>query len=121
MVINWEGILAGAATLGAVGFGVWNRVLAARAKLATSNTEVAQAGQAQAEARAGESVYTLVTEQLKRVQDEQAEQRAELSKMRDQLRAKEDEVHQLRMHIVDLEHCLRQHGITPPEMRSYAT
>ena len=111
----------GLAAASTIAMAVWNGYLRNRVKMATSTAEAATEKQKEAQAVAGETVYTLVTEQLKRVQDELERVRSEVDKLRDQLRAKEDEVHQLRMHIVDLENCLREHGITPPAMRSYIT
>lgn len=97
---------------------VWNGFLRQKVKMAETRTAEATASQTQAQAVAGETVYNLVTEQLKRVQEELTQVRNEQSQMREQLREKDNEIHVLRMHIVDLEHALVQHGITPPTMRT---
>jgi septal ring factor EnvC (AmiA/AmiB activator) len=115
--LSWEKIVTGATGIGAAVLVVWNRVLAAKAKLATTNADIAKSDQVTAEAVAGETVFKLVADRLTSLEGELIEMRSELGRVREQLREKDTEVHKLRMHIVDLEHCLRQHGITPPEMR----
>jgi hypothetical protein len=96
---------------------VWNRILTARATTANTGAEVARAESDRAVSMAGESVFNLVSSRLQSVESELTAVRAELSGVRDQLRDRDNRIHFLELHIVDLEHCLRQHGIEPPPLR----
>jgi septal ring factor EnvC (AmiA/AmiB activator) len=112
MAIDFTLLGGGLAAAALLASGAYNFVMKAKVNKAES-------GQVAAQAVAGETVYSLVTERLKAVEAELTRVQEELSKVRDQLREKDNEVHQLRLHITDLEHCLRQAGIEPPAMRSY--
>jgi hypothetical protein len=112
-----DNILKGLLGLGIAAMTVWNRLLAAKVNTATSGAEVAKADGDRAVALAGETVFNLVSQRLQSVEGELSSVREELAKVRDQLRERDNRIHFLEMHIVDLEHCLRQHGIEPPVMR----
>ena len=96
---------------------MWSRILAARVKTASTGAEVAKAEGDKAVSLAGETVFNLVSQRLQSVEQELTAVRNELTSVRDQLRDRDNRIHFLEMHIVDLEHCLRQHGIEPPPMR----
>lgn len=117
VALSWDKIIAGLSGIGIACLTVYNRVLAARAKLASTQAEVAQADGERAVADAGQTMFSLVTARLESVEAELTAVRKELAGVRVQLLERDNKIHYLEMHIVDLEHCLEQHGITPPPMR----
>ena len=114
---DWEKISAGVSAAAAGALLFWNRILAARKKVADTNADIAAADGDRAMAQAGETVFTLVTQRLQSVEAELSAVRGELNTMREQLLERDNRIHFLEMHVVDLEHCLRQHGIEPPPPR----
>lgn len=117
MELDWEKIVAGLSGIGTGILLVYNRVLAARAKMANTQSEIAQADGDRAIADASRTVFELVSQRLQTVEGELTSVRQELAKVREQLRERDNKIHYLEMHIVDLEHTMRQHGIEPPPMR----
>lgn len=117
MSLDWNKIVAGLTGIGLAVMTLYNRVLSARVKLANTQAEVAQSDGERAIADAGQTLFNLVTKRLESVEQELSAVRQELANVREQLRERDNKIHYLEMHIVDLEHTMRQHGIEPPKMR----
>lgn len=113
----WTGILSGASVLGMAIFAVWNRILAARNKLAESNAGVAKADSDRAIADAGNTVFTLVSQRLQAVEAELTIVRQDLATVREQVRERDNKIHVMELHVMDLENVLHHHGLTVPTMR----
>ena len=106
----WEKLVTGLGGIGLAVFAVWNRILAGKAKTANTSAEVAVS-------ESSRTVFDMVTSRLSSVEAELTAVRQELLNVQGQLRERDNKIHFLEMHIVDLEHCLLQHGITPPPAR----
>lgn len=111
---SWEGLGALMGLISTAGAGVYAGWLKIKNNKANSAVTAAETGAATSRAEASGAVFEMVTKQLADVQARltQAEQR--IDALRDEVVARDMKIHSLEMHIRDLEHTMRAHGIEPP-------
>lgn len=97
-----------AITAGWAGWQKWQKVLAER------KVAVAENSAAINRAEASSSVFEMVKQQLADVQVRLTQAEHRIDTLRDEVAEKDRKIHSLEMHIRDLEHTMRQHGIDPP-------
>jgi hypothetical protein len=107
MAIDWNalGTAIGAASVMIGGAYTW--WLNTKKKEATTRADVAEANSDRVKADAEGAVYTLLTDRLKRLENEITAMRAELVSERQHIR-------RLTMHIWTLEGLMRKAGLEPP-------
>lgn len=99
------------AAIGGLAVGAWQWILKARVQKASTGADVAVA-------KSEERVYEQMTARLASMEEESKRLRSELDELRAKVMALELDRHRLKLHVADLEHTLKRHGIDPPAMRA---
>lgn len=102
--------------LGAFVVGVGGVFAVVWSKLQSMQTERAKTGADVAIAQSQREVYEQMKERLTEMSLQIERLTAGQDDLRSQLRAREDEIHRLRLHVKDLEHVLQTHGLPVPQM-----
>lgn len=114
MAVEWESIGALGGLISAAGAGIyagWQKVKSTRANSAVKEAE---SGAATSRAEASGAVFDMVKQQLADVQTRLAQAEYRIDQLREQIADRDNKIHSLEMHIRDLEHTMRQHGLEPP-------
>lgn len=107
---NAEVIGGGVVALAGLAYAAWQ-------KLQSMKVEKAKVGADVAIAESQREVYEQMKERMTDMQADLSKLRDEVDKLRDQIRERDNKIHALEMHIMDLEHTLRKHNIEPPARR----
>lgn len=100
-----QGIMAAAGVIG----GAWLWMQKARTNKADTDAKV-EIAQGQ------EKVYEQLKERLQSLAEQVNRLYDQVDALREQVRERDTKIHLLELHIKDMEHTLRQHGIDPPKL-----
>lgn len=112
--MDWQVVGGAIATVGVAISGVWVGFLKRKKDLAESKVTVAEASAAASRAEASEAVFALVQRQLTDVSSRLAAAESKIDTLLEQVRERDNRIHALELHVIDLESTLRKHGIDPP-------
>lgn len=113
-MIDWSllGTIGGGLAIAvSTGWGLWQKARAAKAEAKVSSAENEAAI---SRAEASKEVFDLVKAQLADVTARLATAEGNIDVLREQVRARDNRIHAMEMHIRDMEAILTQHGIPIP-------
>lgn len=112
--MDWAQLGGWLATAGTAAGFVITGWLKKRKELADMKVSRAEGEAAISRAEASSAVFELVKNQLSDVTARLTAAEARIDQLREQVADRDNKIHALEMHIRDLEHTMRQHGIEPP-------
>lgn len=112
--MDWQvvGTAIGAVGTAASALVAW--LFKVRKDRAESKVGTAEAAAATSRAEASSAVFELVQRQLADVSGRLASAESKIDSLLEQVRERDNRIHALELHVVDLEATLRKHGIDPP-------
>lgn len=111
---SWEGLGAVGAVITAAITSIYAGWQKVKNNKATTAVREAEVGAATSRAEASGAVFDMVKQQLADVQTRLTQAEHRIDTLRDEVAARDSKIHSLEMHIRDLEHTMRKHGIEPP-------
>lgn len=114
MAFDWESLGAIGGLISAAGAGIYAGWQKVKNNRANSAVKEAESGAATSRAEASGAVFDMVKQQLADVQTRLTQAEHRIDTLREQIAERDNKIHTLEMHIRDLEHTMRQHGLEPP-------
>lgn len=114
MDFSWESLGALGALVTAAATSVYAGWLKVKNNRINGQAVSAESVAATSRAEASSAVFEMVKQQLDDVQKRLMSAEIRIDQLRDQVADRDSKIHSLEMHIRDLEHTMRQHGLEPP-------